>query len=198
MYVGAEARVTVLKNKVVKDRVPKAYRIKVIDESLRRSRTRREAKILAKLHSAGFPVPSVIEMDDQAMKLTIERIEGKRLVDHLENLDYNSICKQIGESVAQMHNLEIVHGDLTTSNMILRDKTVVFIDFGLAYVTKKVEDKAVDLHLLRQALDSKHYTIAESCYRKVIAGYKSKSNRCREILKRLEVVEGRGRNKGKH
>lgn len=198
MYIGAESRVRLLKDSVVKERVPKGYRLKVIDESLRKSRTRREAKILAKLSSAGFPCPKVQDVDTKSMKLTIERIEGERLVDSLESLDYKRISVMIGENIAKMHEAGVVHGDLTTSNMILSNGKVFFIDFGLSVFSEKVEDRAVDLHLLRQALDSKHYTISDVCFRQSLESYGSSFKDSKLVLKRLAVVESRGRNKQKH
>jgi Kae1-associated kinase Bud32 len=90
----------------------------------------------------------------------------------------------------------IIHGDLTTSNMILNSE-VFFIDFGLSFFSEKVEDKAVDLHLLRQALESKHYKVWEECFTAVRQGYEGTANDAELVLKRLEVVESRGRYKRK-
>ena len=80
--------------------------------------------------------------------------------------------------------------------MIL-DKEIYFIDFGLSFFSNKIEDKAVDLHLLRQALESKHYKIWEKAFESVLFGYKSKAQDAKEILARFEKVEERGRNKTK-
>src|SRR3989338_6709944 len=76
-------------------------------------------------------------------------------------------CKVIGKNIALLHQQEIIHGDLTTSNMILKGEEVYFIDFGLSFIDPKAEHKAVDLHLLRQALESKHYKHYESSFRAV-------------------------------
>ena len=67
-----------------------------------------------------------------------------------------------------------------------------FIDFGLGFFSTKAEDKAVDLHLLKQALESKHYKNFEKLYKTILKNYKHK-----DVLKRLEKVELRGRYKGK-
>ena len=95
-----------------------------------------------------------------------------------------------------MHNNNIIHGDLTTSNMILENE-IYFIDFGLSFFSDKTEDKAVDLHLLRHALESKHHKIFEKSFKAVLNGYKSKCRKYNETIKRLEKVESRGRYKGK-
>jgi TP53 regulating kinase-like protein len=193
---GAEATIVLDRDRIVKDRIMKRYRIKEIDERLRKSRTRREAKIIEKLNVIGVLCPKLFDADDRDMKIFMENIKGKRLRDVLERLNYVNVCKSLGEQIAQLHNNDIIHGDLTTSNMIIKDKKIYFIDFGLSFFSTKIEDRAVDLHLLRQALESKHYKIWKKCFDAVLKGY-SKEHRYRDILKRLEKVEGRGRYKGK-
>ncbi|NQV09247.1 Kae1-associated serine/threonine protein kinase [Candidatus Woesearchaeota archaeon] len=192
---GAEAIIYLGKN-VVKDRVRKSYRIKQIDERLRKSRTRREAKILNKLTQINFPGPHLHKSDDKNMIIEMDYIKGELLKNVLEKKDYKKLCEEVGEKVAILHNNDIMHGDLTTSNMIL-EKEIFFIDFGLSVISKKVEDMAVDLHLLKEALNSKHYRIAEDAFKHVLKGYKKKSNQYKEVLTRFETVEGRGRYKGK-
>lgn len=71
----------------------------------------------------------------------------------------DTIMTSIGRSIASMHAIDVIHGDLTTSNMLLRSTTppsIVLIDFGLSYVSSLVEDKAVDLYVLERALASTH------------------------------------------
>ncbi len=193
---GAEAIIVLDKDKIIKDRIAKSYRIKQIDDKLRKSRTRRETKIIEKLSAIGIPGPELIDSDDKNMRIVMGNINGNKLRDVLENLDYAVLCKKLGELVAELHNNNIIHGDLTTSNMILEQGKICFIDFGLSYFSTKIEDKAVDLHLLRQALESKHYRVWEKCFKAVLKGYK-KAKQHKEILSRLEKVEQRGRNKEK-
>jgi len=120
------------------------------------------------------------------MKLEIEKISGSKVRDVLTP----EMCKLIGKELLKMHKANIIHGDLTTSNMILRGKEVVLIDFGLAQYSERVEDKAVDIHLFKECLKSKHFDIWLSCWKHFLQYYKSK-----DILKRLEVVERRGKYK---
>ena len=190
---GAEAELYQDKDKVIKKRISKGYRIKELDNTLRKSRTRREAKVLQKLPKE-IPAPELIHMDDKNMDIDMTYVKGEKVRDILDN--NLSICKEIGEKIAIMHNAGIIHGDLTTSNMIFNNK-VYFIDFGLSYFSEKIEDKAVDLHLMRQALESKHYKVYEKAFEQVLKGYKFKSNNFKAIIVRLEKVEARGRNKGK-
>jgi TP53 regulating kinase-like protein len=190
---GAEAKLYKDNNKIIKKRISKNYRIKELDDSLRKTRTKREAKILEKIPKE-IPSPDLLKMDDKNMGIEMSFIKGKKVRDVL---DLNiKICKEIGQKIALMHNAGIIHGDLTTSNMIY-NKEVYLIDFGLSYFSEKIEDKAVDIHLLRQALESKHYKVYEKAFNLVLEGYKSKVKKYSEIMTRLEKVESRGRNKAK-
>ena len=189
---GAEAILYQEKNKLIKERIPKTYRIKEIDDKLRKFRTRREGKILEK---ASINVPKVFKIDDNNMKIEMEFIPGKLLKDILDGLsisERNKICRQIGQEISKLHEQNIIHGDLTTSNMIYYQDKIYFIDFGLSFFSHKIEDKAVDLHLLKQALESKHYKHFESTFKTILSSYKNK-----EVLSRLQIVEKRGRYKRK-
>ena len=192
---GAEAKLFSEENKIIKDRIKKEYRIKEIDERLRKFRTRREAKILDKLSIIGFPGPKLIDSDDKE-NIIMEKIKGEMIRDILEKKDCIKLSEEIGKKIAILHNNNIIHGDLTTSNMIL-DKEIFFIDFGLSFFSHKIEDMAVDLHLLKQALESKHYTIWEKCFDAALCAYEKESMHGKEVIKRLEQVEKRGRYKGK-
>ena len=193
---GAEAVVYLNKGIVIKDRIKKGYRLNEIDEKLRKFRTRRETKILEKLHAIDFPIPKLILSDDKKMLIKMEFLKGKKLRDVLNKNNCAKLCKQLGRKIAILHDNSIIHGDLTTSNMML-NKEIYFIDFGLSFFSEKVEDKAVDLHLLRQALESKHYKIFKNAFKSVLSGYKIKNPDYNLVIKRLEKVESRGRYKGK-
>jgi len=191
---GAEAVIYQGKG-ILKERFRKAYRIQPIDEKLRRQRTRREARILEKLEALEFPAPRLTSQDEKE-KIEMELIKGPTIRDVLEKSDYRKLGREIGRKIAVLHNNGIIHGDLTTSNMILKDE-IYFIDFGLSFISEKIEDKAVDLHLLRQALESKHYTIWKECFENTMDAYRQEAVKGKEILDRLDKVEGRGRYKGK-
>ena len=192
---GAESRLFLDGNIVIKDRFRKTYRIKEIDDKLRKSRTKREAKILDKLQKINFPVPKLI-YNNEKNTLKIQFINGKLVKNILNNSNCIKLSKEIGEKVAILHNNNIIHHDLTTSNMIF-DKEIYFIDFGLSFFSTKIEDRAVDLHLLKEALESKHSKIWEKCYKAALGAYEKKAKNGREVIKRLEVVEKRGRYKHK-
>ena len=192
---GAESKLFLVKNKVVKNRFRKTYRIKEIDERLRKARTKREAKVLEKLQKIHFPVPKLTS-NNKKDTLEIEYIKGKLLKNILNEKNCIKLCKEIGQKVAILHNNDIIHGDLTTSNMIF-DKEIYFIDFGLSFFSMKIEDKAVDLHLFKEALESKHSEIWEKSYKAALEGYLKRANGGKKVLYRIKIVEKRGRYKHK-
>ena len=190
---GAESIIIREGNEVVKHRFEKKYRHPEIDRNLRKYRTRREYKILEKLEGLNFPAARKIDYNEDKGILKITFIKGPAVKEILHK-NPKKLGKEIGKKIAILHKYNIIHGDLTTSNMIL-GKEIHFIDFGLSFSSERDEDKAVDLHLIRQALESKHHKIWEECYKEVIEGYKSEYPEYKKILKRLEIVESRGRNK---
>ena len=192
---GAESKLFLEENKVVKNRFLKTYRIKEIDERLRKFRTKREAKVIGKLQAIDFPCPKVI-INNEKDTIEMEFIDGELLKNILNKKNCIKLSKEIGEKIAIFHNNDIIHGDLTTSNMIF-NKEIYFIDFGLSFFSRKIEDKAVDLHLLKEALESKHSEIWEESYKATLESYEEKAVDSKDVLKRLEVVEKRGRYKHK-
>ncbi len=196
---GAEASIYSDNRRIVKKRHRKGYRIRELDEKLRTFRTKREAKILGKLRDIGVAVPKLISVDEKTTTMEMELIGGEKVRDVLESSNCEIICEEAGRMIGTMHTSSIIHGDLTTSNMVIDKKGKLhFIDFGLGFFSDKAEDKAVDLHLLKQALNSSHSRIAEKCFAAVASGYKKANGSSGDILKRLEKVEGRGRHKGKN
>ena len=189
---GAEAILYKDKNKVIKDRISKSYRIPEIDVKLRKERTKTEARILHKLLRAKVNVPAVLNVNESKSTIELEFIDGTKIRDYLDESKDVHLFKQIAEQTQLMHDAGIVHGDLTTSNMILKGNTVYFIDFGLSEHTDRIEDKAVDLHLLKECLRSKHFDIWEACWRIFESHYQNKA-----VLDRLKKVESRGRYKEK-
>ncbi len=183
---------------IVKHRIKKDYRIEEIDYKLRKYRTRREARILEKLYALGFPSPKVLEVNEEEGIIVMEKIDGGKLRDVLDKNNFKSFCSEIGKLVGFLHKHNIVHGDLTTSNFIVGKNNKLFlIDFGLSFISQKIEDKAVDLHLLRQALESKHFEFWQEAFKTVISSYKKSCPNAYEVLHRLEKVEQRGRYKRK-
>ncbi len=197
---GAEAKIYKQDDIVIKERISKKYRIKELDEKIRKYRTRRENSILEKA-SKLIPVPEVKFSSEKDFKIIMDFIDGKKLAENLDSFPIEKrieVCKTIGKQLGVLHNNNIIHGDLTTSNMILKNNKLYFIDFGLSFIDPKFEHKAVDLHLLRQALESKHYKNYEVCFKAFLEGYKEFSKEFKEVLNQLEKVELRGRYKQKN
>lgn len=189
---GAEAIIYLEKEKIIKKRIPKKYRLVELDEKLRKSRTKLEARILRNLARVGVFVPDVFYVDEKNSILEISFIPGEKVRDYLLRTSDYQIFANMANLVEKMHSANIIHGDLTTSNMILSNEKVYLIDFGLANYSTRIEDKAVDLHLLKECLKSKHYKIWEGAWKIFSENYKNKS-----VLERLKIVEKRGRYKEK-
>ncbi len=195
---GAEAIVYQDKDRIIKERFPKQYRVLELDKSLRQFRTRREAKVLQRLKEVNFPSPHLIDFSDKDMKIVMTKLEGEKVRDVLkQGKSFQLIATEIGRVVGILHHLNIVHGDLTTSNMIVHGKKVYLLDFGLSFFSEKEEDKAVDLFLLERALKSTHYEFYPRIWDAVIDGYKKGNVSFKIVLDRLELVRKRGRNKKK-
>jgi len=195
---GAEAVLYQQDGMLVKERIKKGYRYSVLDEQLRIGRTKREAKLLEKCNGV-VAVPKLIKAGGD--KIFMGFVDGELLRNVLGKLDKKKrieLFKAVGGVVGKLHCNHMIHGDLTTSNMIVQEKSVVLIDFGLGFVSKRDEDKAVDLHLLKQALESKHHEHAGECFDAMLSGYVAEYGALGEhVIKRLEKVEARGRYKGK-
>ena len=183
---GAEATITKTGNTIIKERIEKLYRYPELDKKIRKLRTRSEAKILEKAIKL-IPTPKVISSDEIKAEIQMQYIEGKKLAENLEKTKFKEVCEKIGNNLAKIHDNNIIHGDLTTSNMILNEKEnkVYFIDYGLGFQSSRVEDKAVDLHLIKQALEAKHPTIYEESFKAVIKSYTKQSKQAKQTLAQL-------------
>lgn len=167
---GAEAKIYLDGEKIIKERVKKRYRIKKLDEFLRKTRTRKEVKLLADLKRLGINVPKIIDYNDT--RIIMEFINGKKLKDILNKRNYKKFCMELGKKIAKMHLADIIHGDLTTSNIIVKNEKLYFIDFGLAIETKNLEQKAADLLTLYQNFKSVHAEL--NCWNYFLEGYRNK------------------------
>jgi len=199
LSTGAEAIILKKEGGVIKKRVKKSYRIKEIDEKIRKLRTRSEAKLIIKAFEI-IKTPRIIKTDEKDKKIFLEFIKGKKLSENLSKFplkEQKKICKKIGQNIARLHHKNVIHGDLTTSNMILKDKDIYFIDFGLGFISNKREDKSVDIHLFKQALEAKHFQNWKELFNEFRKGYEQKNPCAEKVFNQLEKVEKRGRYKEK-
>lgn len=197
IYQGAEARVILTdRGTVLKERISKSYRIRDIDEKLRSRRTKSEARLLNNARSAGVRTPQVFNIGK--FDIEMEYIEGNKVKDILNSASQEEkelIAEKIGEAVGKLHSFGIVHGDLTTSNFILRNKELYLVDFGLGFHSNKIEDKAVDMHLLYQAIKSTHFNILKDVWELVLKAYARNYEDANNIVKHIEKIRERGRYK---
>jgi TP53 regulating kinase-like protein len=193
---GAEAVITITDDSVLKERVKKSYREELLDDSLRIGRTKKEAKLIALAKKAGVPTPSITDVDVKKGVIEMSHVQGDKLKDILNEMPgekREKVCKTIGGQIGKLHKHHIIHGDLTTSNMILSGDRVYFIDFGLGEINESIEAKGVDLLLLKKALHSAHWKVAEKSFNTVVATYTKKYKKAENVIERLRVIERRGR-----
>ena len=188
---GAEAVLRKENSALVKERVKKGYRIEQIDAKLRRSRTRRESALMREARRAGVLVPGITEEGSFIIKM--EFISGKKVKDVLNGKNCGKICTAVSESIAKLHENDIIHGDLTTSNMLLDKKGLYFIDFGLGFRSKRAEDKAMDLYLLKEALESTHFLLLEKAWKIVLKVYGKNYSEAQQVFAALKKIEKRRR-----
>jgi N6-L-threonylcarbamoyladenine synthase/protein kinase Bud32 len=185
-YLGRDA--------VLKNRISKNYRIPEIDNKIRKARTKLEAKLLSDVKKAGVVTPILYDVDLHDKTILMEEIKG----DLVKDIINEDLAYEIGENIAKFHNLNIIHGDITSSNMMVNDRNqLVFIDFGLGRYSDLFEDKAVDLLVLKKSLQSIDYNTAIKIFDKVLEGYadeyKDDSLNREQIIKKINEIESRGR-----
>ncbi len=182
---------------VFKRRVRKDYRNRDLDTLIRSSRTSLESKLLAEAKHLGVPAPIVYSVDRRSHEIVMSHIPGSPLKNIIPAItdDYvATIFARVGELVGRLHAGGVVHGDLTTSNIILNGDDVFFIDFGLGEYTSELEARGVDIHLMRRALESTHHLCAKVAYDAFIKGYcRSMGSAAKDVLTRAGEVRRRGR-----
>jgi Kae1-associated kinase Bud32 len=182
---GAEAvveRMMMIGKKAVrKSRIPKAYRVSVLDRKLRAERTRVEARLLNRAKMAGVSCPTVLSVEEFEIIMTF--IEGKR------PKMGSGEAQEAGNILAKLHNEDIIHGDFTPANLIVNKKGMHVIDFGLGFVSNDIEDKAVDVFTMQRALGESGAKGAKEAFVKGYGDYPKSG----KVLERLKEVEKRVR-----
>ncbi|KAI5800088.1 kinase-like domain-containing protein [Geopyxis carbonaria] len=205
---------------LLKYRPPKAYRHPTLDQRLTKHRCLSEARLLVRARALGIPVPAVYFVDEGKGEIYMEWIEGHSVRDVLDGLleeeggvaRVDGMMVKMGEALGRLHAADIVHGDLTTSNVMVRTarrtgflgtegvveaekgmvEDVVLIDLGLGSMSTQEEDKAVDLYVLERAFSSTHPK-AEHLFKDVLAAYERSYKKSKPVLRRLQDVRMRGR-----
>jgi TP53 regulating kinase-like protein len=184
---------------IMKRRHPKLYRTPILDTMIRSQRTAHEPNIIHQAKEAGVPTPTIFRVDMEEANIVMEFVEGKQVKEVLDTVSKEErlrLSTLIGRMIGRLHKHGIIHGDLTTSNMILTpyDK-IVFVDFGLSERSVELEPKGVDLHLMKRALQSTHYKHATECFKEVMKGYAESvgQEEAKKVAVKIREIEKRGR-----
>ncbi|KAJ8961735.1 hypothetical protein NQ318_021335 [Aromia moschata] len=210
---GAEAKLYkglyLGKPTLAKERFRKKYRHENLDLFLTKERMKAENRAIVRCKAFGLRTPAIYLVDFNRRIIFMEYFEHNIVLkDFIEISPVEVLTRlavNIGETLGKMHESNIIHGDLTSSNMLLVNKndvdsfdnlddlSLVLIDFGLAYVESSAEDKGVDLYVLERALSSTHST-ADRMFPKILEGYQSYCpSEFKEVFNKYEEVRARGR-----
>jgi TP53 regulating kinase-like protein len=200
---GAEASLFLIhwygRKAINKVRFPKSYRPKELDDQIRIYRTIHEPQLMHEAKAAGVSTPLIYMVNVPESMIIMEYVEGeqiKQLFKVAGKYERNELCNRIGVSIARLHRHGLIHGDLTTSNMILSSEgKIFFVDFGLGEKTSELEAQGVDLHLLKRALQSTHFQYWEDCFQHVLSGYVSVIGLelAEKVYEKIREIERRGR-----
>ncbi|XP_065207718.1 EKC/KEOPS complex subunit TP53RK [Planococcus citri] len=209
---GAEGRIFKIsylgKPAILKERFKKKYRNEDLDNHLTKERIRAEAKSILKCKNAGIHTPAVYLVDFEKRRIIMEFIERSETVsDYIIKFSKNDsksineeltrLSNEIGRTIGKMHVNNIIHGDLTTSNILVKylndtEYHIVLIDFGLSHIKSSDEDKAVDLYVLERALTSKHNNVSWF-FDNILSCYAKYDKLNEKVVRKLSEVRSRGR-----
>jgi len=170
---------------LLKKRIPKGYRSEKLDLLIRKKRTRSEAKIM-KILAKVIRVPEIFCVDETNCEIMMEFVDGKMLKEIIEKK--SDLAINAGEQIRKIHEQGIIHGDLTTSNILYDKGKLCFIDFGLGYFSKKIEDRATDLIVFKKTFNATHSSLLKG-WDLVMQGYAPDN----EMVARMDAIEKRAR-----
>ena len=191
-FRGAEAIVETIEwngqTVISKMRNKRGYRHPALEKRLVVERLRSESRIMERLISQGVPVPAIFSVNTFDNSIFMEFIEGQTLERALRGKDFKKHLIQTAHLLSRIHSLNVVHGDPTTSNFLVNDK-IYAIDFGLSSISDDDEDRASDLRVFLESLDSHHSEInGRNIFLEAYSKRASKS-----VLEALKILELRGR-----
>ena len=195
LYRGAEAELYLVKwfNDVAlaKVRIAKPYRHQRLDQVLRRRRTVTEARAVRAALRLGVPAPAIYYVDPIDAVIVMEYVQGgRKLADVIDDEGENAaaLVEEVGFFAARLHRGKVAHGDLTTSNILVKDRALYFIDFGLADLNADPRTRAVDLHLFLRSLESTHPQFVDAMYEAFLRGYERAAGR-EETQRLVDLVK---------
>ncbi|KAK3731753.1 hypothetical protein RRG08_035422 [Elysia crispata] len=197
---------------IMKERFVKNYRHPTLDKALTNQRIKSEVRANLRCKISGIQTPTIFMVNFETNSIYMEEIQDAVTVrQHINTVqasepNLSSVCEQlkplaevIGQTLAKMHTNNIIHGDLTTSNMLLegdpKDLSLFLIDFGLSSFEASAEDKGVDLYVLERAFLSSHPN-SQDVFDCILAAYKNQmkdKSASKEILSKLDEIRLRGR-----
>jgi len=189
MIQGAEAEITIQGEEVLKERPEKEYRHEKLDTRIREERTSEEVKNIEKARKHGVNIPETEKTGKTSMKQ--DRVGGDTLKKTLPSEP--ELMEEVGKNIGLLHGTGLVHGDLTTSN-IMYDGKIWLIDLGLSETTERIEDQAVDIYLLKKTLETSHPEQSTELWEGFKQGYRD-FEKSEEVLETMEEVQRRGRYK---
>lgn len=184
---------------VVKRRVRKAYRHEMLDTRIRKERTARESSALRDAKIAGARTPSILGLDLERFSIIMTFVDGllaRDVIDTMSGARRLPLLEELGRQVGFLHSEGIVHGDLTTSNVIVaEDGNPFIIDFGMSAMSSEQEDRGTDLHLFQRSLVATHAFDATSSLKRVARGYREVvgEKTARSSLRKAAEIARRGR-----
>ena len=180
---------------VEKVRLPKAYRHERLDDEIRKARIRMEARLMSEARKLGISIPIIYDVDLRGRRLVMEYVDGPQVKEVLQKrlADPRVVARAIGRLAGTLHANGIVHGDLTTSNMLWRDGRIHVIDFSMGEKTSSLEAQGVDLRLLKEAWTSAHFDLQEMFESEVLAAYREAHAGADATIAKLGEIEERGR-----
>ena len=191
MYTGAEAEIRRKEYlgfpAVEKRRVRKDYRVEKLDKKIRTERIRNEVNMLVSARKA-ISTPHIFDVDTVENAIVMEYIDGSKIKNLFDRGERLELSRKIGGHIRRLHEDDLIHNDLTTSNMILKNGKIYLIDFGLGFKSKRLEDKAVDVLVFKKMLKSTHWRHFDKIWKEFCSGYKD-----RKVLDKVTEVEKRAR-----
>lgn len=202
IYRGAEADVYRVswcgRDAVRKVRKRLSYRLASLDRMLRRQRTVREAEMIHRAKDAGVRSPYLYCVEPESATIVMEYVAGIRLREALSSAGMGDVARlstALGSAAARLHSASVMHGDLTTSNVVISGGSLVLIDFGLSVTSDRVEDHAVDLRLVKETITGAHPSVSQAALDSLFSGYRAVvgEGRFRQVMRQLSEIERRGR-----
>jgi Kae1-associated kinase Bud32 len=194
LYIGTFMRRKV----VIKERKQQLYREPNLDSELRFLRTRLEARIMKVALKRNLSIPQLLGVDLQNLRLILEYIDGTPLgfLEHqnkkVDSQKIKAFYIQIGIMTGKLHNLDIIHGDLTPFNVLITNNFVYLIDFGLSFFSPELEAKTMDLFILKRAIQAFNPLHYEEQFNNFIKGYEQIID-ITTVKKHLKTIAQRGR-----